>query len=1043
MTWNLSAWSIRNPVPTIALFLLLTAAGVAAFVQLPIAIDPDVQVPKVSVTVTQLGAAPPELETQVTRKIEDAVAGIGNIRHITSQIKDGSSSTEIEFLLGTNFDRAVNDVRDAVAKIRSSLPQSIDQPVIRRVEASRDAETLVEYEVLSASRSVKELSWIADNDVTRAMLAVPGVARVWRSGGVTREIRVQLDPNRLQALGITALDVDAQIRSLNTNLPGGRGEVGTTEQAIRTLGSASTVEQLRTTQISLGDGRHARLDTLGRITDGESDPDNLAFLNRVPVVYLGAIRSSGSNLVAVEEAIDAKMRELARSLPAGVEIRKSWTNATFVRESYSASVEALLLGASLAVVVIWLFLRDGRATFIAGLAIPLSVIPTFAVMKLAGFTLNNMTLLALALVVGILVDDAIVEIENIIRHTAMGKSPFQAALDAADEIGLAVVATTMTIVAVFLPVAFMEGIQGQYFRQFGWSVAAAVLFSLLVARMLTPLMAAYWMKPLPHTEQKSFLVRAYDYLLIRALQYRNLTVVLAAGVFALSLWLWPQVPTSLVNAADDGEIDLYVLMPPGTPIEQTRQSALQMSALMEAHPAVDRVFSGVGTFGDKKNQNLFFIYLKPKEQRRLNEKQVEAELRSKLEQVPGVRLSFAGSSFTGGKELQIVLQSDDSIALERSGSLLVDQMRSVPGLTDVNLASELARPELRVVPNLARAADQGVSVEAIARTALVATLGDNPTSLAKFNLPGRQINIRVLLDPRFRQDLQAIENLQLTNGSGQLVPLKAVADIRLNTGISQIERYDRSRKVTVEANLAPGSELGPALARVHQLPALRNLPAGVREKATGDAEVQKDVFNGFGGAIAVAVLLVYAVLVLLFGGFLQPLTIMISLPLALGGALVGLLLMGKSMGMYALIGIVMLMGLVTKNAILLVEYCLMAMKGGRSRLEAIMSAGETRLRPILMTTVAMIAGMLPIALSLGAGAETRSPMAIAVVGGLVTSTLLTLVVVPVVFTYIDDLEQWLSIHLDRTSQQDRRQAIQADNQPDLPVIARSLPTQQE
>jgi hydrophobic/amphiphilic exporter-1 (mainly G- bacteria), HAE1 family len=1001
MSWNISSWSIRNPIPTIVLFLVITLAGLVAFLGLGIDEQPNIDLPYVIVSVSQIGAAPSELETQVTRKVEDAIAGIGNINHITSTVNDGVSTTTIEFVLGTNTDRAVNDVRDAVTKIRQQLPQGINEPIIQRLDAAGGP--FISHTVASSRRSDVELSWLVDNQIARALLAVPGVSQVQRSGGVDREIRVNLDPNRLQALGITADQVNTQIRALNINLPGGRGEVGTTEQAIRTLGSASTLEQLRSTQISLPNGRLARLDTLGTIADGTAEQRQIAFLDGKPAVSFSVVRSTGTNVVDVEAGVKAEIETLRSTLPKDIQIHLIRTNGKFVKLSYDASIEALWVGALLAVVVIFIFLRDWRSTLIAGLAMPLSVIPTFAVMKWAGFTLNNMSLLGLSLVVGILVDDAIVEIENIVRHIAMGKPPYEAALEAADEIGLAVVATTMTIVAVFGPVAAMGGIVGQYFKQFGLTVAAAVLFSLLVARMVTPLMAAYLLKEMPHAEGKSGLTRFYDVILSWALRHRKLTVFGAIVFFIGSLMLAGGLQTSVFSVSDRGETVLNAELPPGTGIAETKRSLLALNSIVQKRSEVASVFTTVGGSNGgsgEVNKGTLFITLKPREERKLSQQQFEADVRPLLDQIPGMRVYFSAR----GKPVQLVLTGENPEAINKVSKDLVDQMRSVPGLADVTSSAAILRPEILVTPNFDMAADQGVSVQSIARTALIATLGDIDANLAKFNLADRQINIRVQLDPAFRDNLQTISNLQVTGANG-LIPLREVSTVSIGSGSAQVDRYDRARQVTVSANLLPGTELGTALKRINKLSVYKTMEAaGVHEQTSGEAQIQEDVFSNFFSAIFAAVLLIYAVLVLLFGGFLQPLTIMMSLPLSLGGAVIGLLVFGKSLGIVALIGIIMLMGLVTKNAILLVEYCLMAMKSGQPRAQAIMSAGEARMRPILMTTIAMIAGMTPIALGLGAGSEARSPMAVAVIGGLVTSTLLTLIVVPVVFTLIDDMQ---------------------------------------
>jgi hydrophobic/amphiphilic exporter-1 (mainly G- bacteria), HAE1 family len=1013
-SWNLSTWSIKNPVPTIVLFLVLSVMGAVAFVGLGIDENPNIDVPIASVTVTQLGAAPTELETQVTRKIEDAVAGIGNIKHITSVVSDGATTTSIEFVLGTNTDRAVNDVRDAVAKIRQNLPQQINEPIIQRLDFVGGP--FVTYTVASDNMNSGELSWLIDNDVSRALLSVSGVGQVQRSGGVEREIQVNLDPTRLQAVGITADLVNLQIRALNIDLPGGRGKVGSAEQSIRTLGSALNVQQLGAMEIMLPNGKHARLDTLGTVTDGTSEVRQMALLDGKPVVAFSVVRSTGSNIVDVERAVEKKVLDLEAAFP-GVKFTKIRSNGKYVEEAYHASLESLILGALLAVVVIWFFLRDWRATMISGLAIPLSIIPTFAVMQWAGFTLNGMSMLGLALVIGILVDDAIVEIENIVRHLKMGKPPLQAAIEAAEEIGMAVIATTMSIVVVFVPVAFMGGIPGQFFKQFGLTVTVAVLFSLLVARMITPMMAAYMMKDSKeHKTGSTRMMRIYDRMLLWALRNRIVTVIGAVILFVFSIVLFRSMPTSLISNVDRGELILNVELAPGSEIADTRKISERLTELINKHLEVKKVVAFLGTPAATKgatagsgvvNTGTIYITLVDKTRRKLSQQGFEDKLRSEITTVAGARLTFSRAGGMGGKPLRVALTSQDPLVLNQSAEAIKDQMRSIPGLSDVTSSAALLRPEILVHPDFDKAAQQGVSVQSIARTALIATLGDSDANLAKFNLSDRQINIRVQLDPKYRNDLQTIGNLQVLGNGNRLLPLDSVATVEFGTGPFQVDRFDRQRQVTLESSLDGGITLGQALKKVHQLPAWKGMPESVKEQPLGDAEIQRDVFAGFGTAIGAAVLLIYAVLVVLFGGFLHPLVIMMSLPLSLCGALMGLVLFNQSVGLYALIGITMLMGLVTKNAILLVEYALMEIHKGVPRQQAIIRAGETRMRPILMTTIAMIAGMLPIAMGIGAGSEARAPMAISVIGGLITSTLLTLVVIPVVFTYVDDFQRWL------------------------------------
>jgi hydrophobic/amphiphilic exporter-1 (mainly G- bacteria), HAE1 family len=1010
---RISAWSISNPVPTSILFLILSIVGVFSFFHLGIDESPNIDLPIVSVTVTESGAAPSELETQVTRKVEDAVAGIGNIKHITSTINEGVSTTTIEFELGTNTDRSVNDVRNEISKIRQQLPQGIDEPVVQRVEFTGSA--FVTYTVSSEKESTEELSWLIDNTISRSLLSVAGVGQVQRSGGVDREININLNPTKLNALGASADMVSVQVRIQNMNMPGGRSELGAKEQSIRTLGSATTVSDLAESQVMVTNGTYARINTLGTVVDGTSEQRQSAILNGKPVVAFSVVRSVGANMVDVEDGVDGKLKILEKTLPPDVKVTKIRSEARFVHESYEACIDSLVFGAVLAIIVIWLFLGNWRAAIISALAMPLSLIPAFAVMKIFNFTLNNMSLLGLSLVVGVLVDDAIVEIENIVRHMHMGKRPFQAALEAADEIGLAVVATTMTLVVVFIPVAFMGGIPGQFLKQFGLTVAAAVLFSLLVARMLTPLIAAYYMKDMKEPKSGGWLMKGYDALLHWSLAHRLITVIVGIVFFVASILLMRTLPTSVIGNVDRNETVLTVELPPGANLEDTTKTVLRLYEKLKVRAEVNQVFVTIGapttgkmnsgsSAGEVNKANIY-ISLVPREKRKVSQQQFEIAMRPDLNKVPGARLAFTHVGGITGK-LRVVFTSDDGVLLAREADKVANEIRNIPGISDIVSSASLQKPEILVKPNFSKAAEQGVSVQAIAHTAMIATLGDIEANLPKFNLSDRQINIRVQLDPAYRHDLETIRNLRVYGKGGRLVPLSTVAEVEMGSGPSQIDRMDRARQVTIEASLAPELPLGQALSLVHQLPAYKSLPTNILDTPSGDVEIQKDIFTGFGIALAAAVLLIYAVLVLLFEGYLHPFTIMMSLPLALGGALVALVISRQSLGFYALIGIVMLMGLVTKNAILLVEYCLMAMKEGKPRYQAIVESGEARMRPILMTTVAMIAGMLPISLGLGAGSEARAPMAICVVGGLITSTLLTLIIVPVVFTYVDDFQQW-------------------------------------
>lgn len=1026
MQMNLSSWSIRNIVPTTTLFLILTVAGSLSFIQLGIDENPNIDVPLVSVTVTEKGASPTELETQVTKKVEDAIAGISNIRHINSTASDSVSVTSIEFEIGTSTDRAVNDVRDAVTKIRQQLPQGIEEPIVSRVDFVGGP--FATFTVSSKERTPAELSWVVDNDIGRVLRTVPGVGKIARSGGADREVRVNLDPYKMLSLGATADMVNNQVRALNIDLPGGRGTVGGAEQSVRTLGSAPTVAKLAATQIGLPSGTTVRLDQLGHVVDGSSEERNLAFLNGKPVVAFWVVRSNGSNLVDVEKKVDSKIEELRKTLPKDITLNKIRTTGRFIRDSYSASLDSLIIGALLSLVVIWAYVRDNRATLISSLAIPLSVIPTFAVMKWAGFTLNGMSLLGLALVIGILVDDAIVEIENIVRHLHMGKKPFDAACDAADEIALAVIATTMTIIVVFVPVAFMGGIPGQFFKQFGLTVAVAVFFSLMVARMLTPMMAAYLMKELPEEDHEDWMAKLFSVSLSWALKHRLTSVGIAFLIFVASIVMFKTMPTSLISNIDRSESIMDISLPPGVSVNDVRTVAEKASSIFMSHPEVESIF--ITDSGDSQiNKGTMFVELVPKDKRKIGQQKFEDMIRKELDAIPGVRFGFYRSIGGGTKPLQIALTSEDPDELAKYSEKLLNEMRTIPGLYDCNSSAAVLRPEIEVKPDFARAAEQGVSVASIARTALIATLGDTDYNMAKFNLKDRQINIRVQLDPQYRKDIQVLAGLQVQGADGRLVPLRSVAEIKFGSGPAEITRFDRARQITVDAGLSADTTLGEAMKAVHNLKAYKEMPASIKEQPMGDSEIQRDVFTGFGTAIGYAILLIYAVLVLLFGGFLHPITIMVSLPLSLCGALLGLWMTNNSLGMYGLIGIVMLMGLVTKNAILLVEYCLKAMRAGMTRDEAIRAAESIRMRPIVMTTIAMIAGMIPIALKWGAGSEARAPMAIAVIGGLITSTILTLVIVPVVFTYIDDFQNWLMRFFKKNNSQSSENTEEPQSKP--------------
>jgi hydrophobic/amphiphilic exporter-1 (mainly G- bacteria), HAE1 family len=1021
---NISAWAIRNPIPVFVLFLLLTLAGMLAFPTLRINNTPDIDLPSVVISAAQPGAGPSEIEALVTRHIEDAVAGLADIRHITSTISDGISVTVVEFALGRNIDSAVNDIRDRLAEIRADLPATMRDPAVTHIEAIGGA--ILTYTVAASdgtsARSAKDLSRFVDDTITRTLLLVPGVAQIERVGGVDSEIRIALKPDRLLALGVTANDVNTQLRDLNLNLPGGRGSIGGVEQTIRTIGSVASVEQLRARTIALPGGRTARLADLADIADGTAEIRGAALLDASPVLAFNVMRTRTSSEVAVADQITAGIARIQAADPA-IRIQLVASTVEFSRDGYHAAIEALLIGAALAVLVVWAFLPDWRATFVASIAIPLSLIPTFLVMKLLGFSLNNVTLLSLTLVIGVLVDDAIVEIENIVRHLRARplQGAWRAALDGSAEIGFAVTATTAAILAVFVPVAFMPGIPGQFFRQFGLTVAAAVAFSLIVARMLTPLLGAYLLKPgRPHS-RTSPLERWYIAVLRACLRHRLTTIGGGLLFFTASVALVPFIPHDFIAAADRDRSALSIELAPGSTLADTETVTRAATAILKSRPEVISVFAAIGTAGGGSVEGASMgsirkagdphtatltVKLTPRTERSLSQQQFEAAIRPALERLPGARVHFAADK-RGGSRLQIALVGEDAATLAAAARDLERQMRTVAGLSGTRSTASLTRPELRIIPRDARAAERGVSVADIGLTARLATVGDVDQSLPRFDLPDRQIPIRVMLDERARANLDTLRSLQITGRNG-LVPLDAVAELRYGAGPAQITHLDRMRKMTVEAELN-AIPLGQAASAVADLPIMRALPAGVHDLEIGDKETMRETMNGFAIALGAGVLLVYLVLVLLFGGFIQPLTIMTALPLSLGGAMLALLLAQKSLGIAAIVGILMLMGIVAKNSILLIDSALAARATlGLSRTDAIIEAAQKRAKPIVMTTVAMCAGMLHVALGFGADTEFRSPMALVVIGGLITSTILSLVFVPAAYTYMDQFETWLA-----------------------------------
>jgi multidrug efflux pump subunit AcrB len=1014
---NFSALSIRNPIPAIMLFVLLTLAGLLAYKMNEVQDFPDIELPIVTVSAVLDGAAPAQLETEVARKIEDSVATLQGVKNIYTKVLDGAATITVEFILEKNLSDAVNDVRDAVARVKADLPAEMRDPSVTK--ASTAGRVVMTFTAAAApakggvALDDQELSWFVDNAVSKRLLSVPGVGAVNRVGGVSREVRIELDDARMAALKVSALDVSRQLRNVQREEPGGRGDVSGAEQSVRTIATVQTAQELARLDIPMTDGRHVRLDQVATVTDTVAEPRAIAEQDGKRVVAFEVFRTRGASELKVAAGSRAAIDALRLSHP-NIVLKEVIDNAAPVQENFDVSMEMLYEGAILAVLVVFWFLRDWRATLVAAAALPLSAIPAFLGQYLFGYTLNMVTLLSLALVVGVLVDDAIVEIENISRHLRMGKTPMQAALEAADEIGMAVIATTFSLVAVFLPTAFMSGIPGKFFKQFGWTAVLAILASLLVARLLTPMMAAYILKPAKHGEEKDgWLMQRYMRTMRWCLHHRLITIISASVFFAASIGLVFLLPTGFVPANDRGQTQITAELPPGSTLAETHAVAEQARRLAMQVPGVTGIFSSIGggSSGDAfapgaaadARRAVLTVTTLHRSERPASLPAIESAIRAKLDQVPGARFSVGPQDI--GVKMELVLRSEDPVALNLAAQEVLRDLRNLKGIGNVNSTAALVRPEIIVRPDFARAAELGVTAASIGETVRVATAGDYDLALTKMNLSERQVPIRVKLPDAVRADLDAIGRLTVPGRNGPVM-LANVASVTMDSGPAEIDRLNRSRNVKFTIELGNRS-LGELNKEAHALPSVVNLPSSVQVAELGDAQEMGNLMVSFGIAALIGVLCIYGVLVLLFSDFMQPVTILAALPLSIGGAFVALLVTGRALSMPSMIGLIMLMGIVTKNSILLVDYAILAREEGMSRVDALVDACHKRSRPILMTTIAMGAGMLPLALGIAGDPSFRSPMAIAVIGGLITSTLLSLLVVPAVFTYVDDFEHWL------------------------------------
>ena len=1008
---NISSWAIRKPIPSMLLFIVLTILGMYAFKKTSIQNFPDIELPMIVTSVTWPGASPEQLETEVARKIEDSIANLNQLKNIRTTVNEGQATIMAEFELEKDIMEATDDVRNAISSVRGNLPAAVEEPIISKTSLS--GSPIVTYAISSKNMDEIDLSWFVDNTINKTLMSVKGVGAVGRVGGLNRELRIELNTAQMSGLGVTAADISRTLATVQTDAPGGLGKVSGQEQSIRVLAAAKSAQDIQNLQIPLASGGSIRLGDVAQVSDTASDRSNGAIVDGKPAVVFDVTRSKGASEITVLEGVRAVMSEFKTDHP-NVTISEIKETVKPIEDNYTDSMVMLIEGAVLAILVVWWFLRDWRATLVSAVALPLSIIPTFWVISLMDFSLNVITLLSLSLVIGVLVDDAIVEVENIVRHMQMGKTAYEAAMEGADEIGMAVIATTASLVAVFLPTAFMSGVAGKFFVQFGWTAAIAVTMSLLVARLLTPMMAAYILKNTgAHTEPDGKLMQKYMQTVKWCLTNPWKASLMAGAFFFASLGLASTLPGEFIPQGDIGRTAISVELPPGYTLQQTEAAAQKVQNTIKDTPEITRIYTALGS-GQAANgfeagtsdvrKATIHISLTERDERQRSQPEIEAEFREKVSSIAGARVTVGSAESTS--YFQTTLSGDDVQALTVAANAIERDMRTIKGIGTVNSSASVLRPEIAIVPDFAKAAQAGVSTFDLANTIRVATNGDYNNSLSKLNLPERQIPINVRMVDAERDNLHAIENLKVRNNMGELVPLSAVASVSMSTGATQIDRLNRQRNInfTIDPNGVPLSELTK---QVYSLPSVKALPKGIELMPAGDAEANDELTASFLLAMAAGIGSIYIVLVLLFHNFTQPLTILAALPLSIGGAFGALFITQFSISMPAMIGLIMLMGIVTKNSILLVDYALIAYHNGMSRVDAILDACHKRSRPILMTTIAMAAGMLPNALGFGADPSFRAPMAVVVIGGLITSTFLSLLVIPVVYIMLDDAHNWV------------------------------------
>jgi hydrophobe/amphiphile efflux-1 (HAE1) family protein len=1011
--------SIERPVFATMMILSLVVLGLFSYLKLNIDQFPDVDFPYVTATTVLAGAGPEQIETDVTKKIEDAVNTIAGVDHIQSISQEGVSTVIVQFKLEVEGQQAALDVREKIAAIRSELPDDIEDPVIQRLDP---ASTPIFTLTVSGERSPKEITTFTKNVIKKRLENVSGVGRVDLVGGAEREIQIIVDAARLQAYNLSIQDVIQSVGAANVEIPAGNLEQGNRQLLLRTMGKYKSVEDFDNVVVATPGGKVVHLSEVATVEDGTKEQESLSRLNGNQAVGLSILRQSGSNTVRVAEAIQAQIAQIRKELPSDIQLTIARDNSTFIRESVNDVLFDILYGGLMAVIVVYLFLANMRSTIISAIALPTSIIASFIIMYALGFTLNTMTLMALSLAVGLLIDDAIVVIENIYRHMEDGESPIEAAKAATSEIGLAVMATTFTVVAVFVPVAFMPGIVGRFFYEFGITVAVAVLVSLFVAFTLTPMLSSRWLNREDEelTNEGNILRRGlywfnhafalmgekYRKAIAWSLAHRKTVVVGSIAIFLSSFFFMRFLGNAFFPTMDQSEFNVVVTAAPGTSLAGTSQLCAQAEDVLRTFPEVTSTLTTIGAGSDPVTKGTILVKIVKKAERKKGIEQIMDEARAEISRIPGANFGFMVTGGMGGNQKSAILsvQGQDFATLQGIAGEVEYIFRTTPGAADVENSYETSKPEVRLAIDREKASDLGINVSLIATSARAMVDGYVAT---KFQEGDEQFDVRVRLNKSDRTSLENVRAMTIKgtkdadNGQKVLIPLGSVAEIQQASGPARINRYDRQREIRIDANLS-GRLLGEVLADAQKRTARIEMPPGYSVKVAGMGEMQAESFANILLSLGLAIVFVYIVLAAQFESFKHPFSIMLALPMSLIGAVFALLVFKSSISVMSLIGIIMLMGLVTKNGILLVDYANVMRDRGHERTEALVMAGATRLRPILMTTFAMIFGMMPVAFAFGEGSELRSPMGQAVIGGLITSTLLTLFVVPVVYSIIDD-----------------------------------------